>query len=172
MKLKLLKPLESILGIDASLTHTGLVVLDTTGKILHSCTIIPKTKGVQRLVDIAQALKEVFYAHTPRLIVMEGYGYSKFQGNLMGLGELGGVIKYVLHPRNIYIVAPMTLKKFATGSGKGDKNQIMLKVYKKYKVDFKDDDQTDAFVLAQIGKLIWHQHTYKTLPTETPQYER
>jgi len=174
MKIKLIKHLKDvhILGIDASLTHTGLVVLNPANELIHAETVSPKTKGVQRLFDYGQYIEHFLYEYEPVIAVMEGYAFTPAVGHAFGLGELGGIIKCELfkHKTPMHIVAPMSLKKFGTGSGKGDKNKIMLSVYRKYGVELKDDDQTDAFILAQIGLRILQQKAGK-LPTDVPKYE-
>lgn len=49
-------------------------------------------------------------------------------------------------------VAPTQLKKFATGSGRAGKDEVMLAVSRRYPdVDVRDNNQTDALVLAAIG---------------------
>jgi crossover junction endodeoxyribonuclease RuvC len=162
-----------ILGIDASLTHTGLVILNPANELIHAETVSPKTKGTQRLIDYGQYVEDFLYKYEPAIAVMEGYAFTPAVGHAFGLGELGGIIKCELwkHGVPVHIVAPMSLKKFGTGSGKGDKNKIMLSVYRKYGIELKDDDQTDAFILAQIGLRILQQKAGK-IPTDVPKYER
>lgn len=162
-----------ILGIDPSLTHTGIITIDPAdNKVVHQLTIIPKVKGVQRLAEYSEFFEQFLMQHTIDRAVIEGYGYSPRQNNLMGLGELGGIIRLELYKSDVpfHVVAPMSLKKFGTGSGKGDKNKIMLSVYRKYGIELKDDNQTDAFILAQIGIRILQQKD-GTLPNNAPKYE-
>jgi Holliday junction resolvasome RuvABC endonuclease subunit len=48
-------------------------------------------------------------------------------------------------------VAPTTLKKFVTGSGAADKVKMALAVSRKWKREFKNDNETDAYALWQYG---------------------
>jgi len=161
-----------ILGIDASLTNTGIALINLNGKLIHSDTISPKSKGTYRLIYHESSLEKLIFDYSPQIAVMEGYAYSPNAGMAFNIGELGGIYKTQLWKNRIplYIVAPTTLKKFATGSGKGDKNKIMLNVYREYGLEFKDDDQTDAFVLSQIGLKIL-QYKHNSLPKNTANYK-
>jgi crossover junction endodeoxyribonuclease RuvC len=53
------------------------------------------------------------------------------------------------------IVAPTSLKKFVTGSGRGDKNIMLLEAYKKWGVDCKNDDENDAHALARVAQALY-----------------
>ena len=52
------------------------------------------------------------------------------------------------------IVAPTTLKKFATGSGKGDKDMMMMEVFKTYGFSAMDNNECDAYALAAVGQAL------------------
>jgi hypothetical protein len=52
-------------------------------------------------------------------------------------------------------VAPSMLKKYVTGKGTGvQKNQILLATYKKWGVEFTDDNAADSYGLARIAAKI------------------
>ena len=152
-----------IIGIDASLTHTGISVISVDDGVHIERICVPKTRGAERLKDIEEWFSNLFieleqkYQYTIKISVLEGYAFTPRFGQSFSLGELGGVIKLFLYKRNIklFTVAPQTLKKFATGSGKGDKNMMLLKAFKKWGVEFNNDHTCDAFSLAMIGKAIY-----------------
>jgi hypothetical protein len=63
--------------------------------------------------------------------------------------SLDGQGKYPLQ------VAPTMLKKYITGKGTGvQKNQILLHTYKKWGVEFTDDNAADSYGLARIAAQI------------------
>lgn len=73
-------------------------------------------------------------------------------------GELWGIVRLaclreVEGPGQFPLqVAPATLKKYITGKGTGvQKNQILLHVYKKWGVEFPDDNAADSYGLARIA---------------------
>lgn len=113
-------------------------------------------KGVDRL--------EAIYNHVDKWLTgleeehvigdaaIEGYAYGSQMANM--LGELGGVVKLALKRHGVYplIIPPTTLKKYVTGKGTGiQKNQMLLHVYKKWGVEFTDDNACDSFALARLA---------------------
>lgn len=163
-----------ILGIDASLTNTGICALQLDkydgGELNYVIeTFSPKTMGDTRLHDIYQFINRTCIANSVQLAVIEGYAFNPRFGQTYSIGEAGGVIKLRLFQQTIplIVVAPQSLKKFATGIGKGKKNQMLMCAYKKYGIEFKNDHECDAYCLAQIGKIIWkmkhHKFDVKTL---------
>ena len=47
------------------------------------------------------------------------------------------------------IIPPNTLKKFITGKGNAKKELMLLKVYKRWGVEFNDNNMADAYSLAK-----------------------
>ena len=47
-------------------------------------------------------------------------------------------------------VPPMTLKKFAAGKGNAKKQEMLLQIYKRWGVEFTDDNAADAYALARL----------------------
>lgn len=74
-------------------------------------------------------------------------------GQAFSIGELGGVIKLMLHMNKIPYtdVPPTVLKKFVTGKGTAMKDDIMLHVYKKWGWTAPDNNQADAYGLARMA---------------------
>lgn len=55
------------------------------------------------------------------------------------------------HPRLLHAVAPPSVKKFVTGSGRADKDKMMLAVYMRWKFEAPNHDVADAYTLARIA---------------------
>lgn len=162
----------SVIGIDQSLTSSGICVVDGK-KVKMSTTIKPEsTDEVDRLIEIESVLAEIITSSNVEIAVMEGYSFMS-GGRLASLGELGGIVKKLLRQLGIdfYIVAPMTLKKFCNSSKSKGKNKVMLEIYKRYGVEFEDDNQTDAFGLAMIGNEILHYKKHKEFSKTLKKYE-
>ncbi len=145
-----------VLGIDPSLSATGLVRLDETGWIVSSRVVRSSFRGVQRLVDIERQVA----AETQRiaLVAVEGYAFGA-QASREALGELGGILKRQLYVNRIptVVVPPSSVKKFATGRGNARKDEMRLAVYKKWGLDetqLKTADEVDAYVLARIALVV------------------
>ena len=92
---------------------------------------------------------------------MEGYAYGAQMAHMAG--ELGGMVKLSLIIDGVYplIVAPSMLKKYVTGKGTGvQKNQMLLNIYKKWGIEFTDDNAADAYGLAKIASG-WAETAYE-----------
>ncbi len=142
-----------VVGIDQSLTCSGVVILRDAAD--HTAVaLVPLKRGVKRLLEIETALRELIPEKT-QVVVMEGYAFQA-RGKVFALGELGGIIKRLVHISGIrmLIVPPSTLKKFVLGTGIGQKNKMMLGVFKKWGVEFDTDDECDAYALAKAGALV------------------
>lgn len=137
-----------VLGIDQSLTNTGVCIITSAGTCCYR-KISPKCKGSRRLHHIFTSLSKLVKAHTPRLIVMEGYSMDSLN-KPFALGEVGGVIRLISQLENIplYVIPPSSLKKFVTGSGASPKEAIMATYM------LEDNDLADARGLAEIGRSI------------------
>lgn len=141
------------MGLDLSLTGTGVVILDRAGSPVHAETISCKFQGMERLAFIRGSVASLLSRHSPLLTCVEGYSFSSRQSHAHALGELGGVIRLLLH-RNGFIyhdIPPSTLKKFVTGKGNAMKDEVMMNVYKRWGFEAKDNNQADAYGLARIS---------------------
>lgn len=147
-------------GIDQSYSGFGLTLLDTDCGNWHTEVFKAPGSHVDRLYWISEHLKKVFNglaSHADNIDVgMEGYAYGSIMANMAG--ELGAVVKLAcytsldqFHGKYPYIIPPTMIKKYVTGKGTGvQKNQILLNVYKKWGVEFTDDNAADAYAIAHL----------------------
>jgi crossover junction endodeoxyribonuclease RuvC len=146
----------NIVGLDLSLCATGIIVINDKGDILEKKLIVstPKEENTPRLLKICLTVMDVVNRSKPDLVVLEGpaFGVSKTI-SIFQLGELAGMTKEKLFIQNIpfRIVPPTVLKKFITGKGNATKDIVMLKIYKKYGIEFEDNNLADAYALARYG---------------------
>lgn len=147
-----------VLGIDQSLTSTALVLLNDSLKIVDHVVIQPKSKGVNRLLEITNCLTG-FAGKRTSVWGLEGYNYGFQKGLAFQLGELGGLIKIAAHQligdNNLVIVPPSTRMKYATGKGNAKKDIVLGYCLKKWGIDFLDeagaDDLADAYVIGRVA---------------------
>jgi len=169
----------AVLGLDASLTHTGSALLAMSSDEHCEQTFTPKTLGTARLVETEKWLEslmaEISIKHLSRVtyVMLEGYAYSAFN-QAHQIGELGGIIRRFFYLRNIpvRVVAPKTLKKWITGKGTGDKNLMLVKAFRKWGIEFGDDHTCDAYGLATLGKAMYSIEMGKTPFDSLAQFER
>jgi Holliday junction resolvasome RuvABC endonuclease subunit len=156
-----------LVGIDQSLTATGICVLDNNLTHLYSDTVVcKKERGVQRIEKVVDTI----LAHVQDLcakrivVVREGYSYGSKSNSVYDIGELGGCINYTLNEHfqhrddcvgELYIIPPTSVKKFVLGKGNIKKDSYYLKsVYESVGIDFEDDNQADAYMLAYMMGII------------------
>lgn len=147
---------ENVIGLDLSLTSTGMVRVPVRGTRLHSwCFATAASMHIwARYKDIAQRIQARVGKNDLVLVENYAFGIKGAASRLVTLAELGGVVKMAVMARTRHWPIPVgsaTLRKFATGTGKGSKDDIKLQVYKKDRQEFKTTDETDAYVIAQIG---------------------
>lgn len=140
------------MGVDLSLTSTGLVCLHHDGDAVnvYEERIRPKSRGPQRLVEIRNRILWFVSETGIRNIAIEGYSFGSKGAAVFQLGELGGLVRVALLEAGctLWIVAPSTNKKLATGSGNASKDIVLREVHKRWGFNAKGNDTADAFVLA------------------------
>jgi crossover junction endodeoxyribonuclease RuvC len=146
------------LGIDQSLTHYGVTVISEDGLRYKTWVYSSPLRGVDRLRDIALFLGEnILEVYVILDSAMEGYAYSSTMAHMAG--EVGAMTKmeiacfcYYGKAKYPLIVSPSMVKKYITGKGTGiNKNQILLNVFKKWGIEFTDDNAADSYGLARIA---------------------
>lgn len=151
--------MKTFIGIDQSLTSTGLVIASENMEVESTSTIKTGTlRGVERLDRIVAAIRGSLISVPPDnevVIVREGYSYGSKSSCLFDLGELGGCINLEMYRTSagwlgmhMYEIPPNTWKKFIFGKGDTQKDtQYMMKAYKVTGKEFEDDNQADAYMM-------------------------
>ena len=150
-----------IIGIDQSLSHTGVVVIDDQQKVLFQCLIEPKSvkkterNNTDRLLTIKAELSAIINKYKPDITGMEDYSFAT-KGQAFYLGELGGMIRIMFREtnNNLIVLSPQIIKKFVTGAGNADKSLMLKEVYKRWGADYNDDNLCDAYAIAVMTKAI------------------
>lgn len=151
-------------GIDQSLTGFALTALSLDDPKKHVTWVYKSPYfGIERLVDIREWLIDHFnYLAEHDLIItdiaMEGTVLAS-QAALV-LGELSATVRLAIydtfddHRKYPLKVPPMTLKKYASGKGNAKKQEMLLQIYKRWGVEFNDDNAADSYALARlVGKF-------------------
>jgi Holliday junction resolvasome RuvABC endonuclease subunit len=153
-----------VMGLDLSLTGTGLVIVDEDGTLVVSELLKSKPSGDRPLDELVRIQKivgriEAFIEeHSPSSVFIENLAFmARNTTALVQLSGLSFMVRDMLSRRGIpfFLIAPTSLKKFITSSGKGDKNLMLLEVYKQYNHSFLEDNTCDSFCLCACG-LAFH----------------
>jgi Holliday junction resolvasome RuvABC endonuclease subunit len=159
------------IGIDQSLTGFAFSAVSVESPSEHMTWVYKSPySGVQRLTDIQNFLFDRFEflkerENTPIDVAMEGTVLAS-QAALV-LGQLDAAVKifffehffesYFYYPaldqilRTPLQVPPMTLKKYATGKGTSKKQEMLLQIYKRWGIEFNDDNAADAYALGRLA---------------------
>lgn len=149
------------IGLDQSLTGFALTVLSVDEPSKHLTWVYKSPYfGIERLVDIRQWLLDTFNYIEFELnmditdIAMEGTVLASHSA--LVLGELSATVRLAIYDRfendlkYPLRVPPMTLKKFAAGKGNAKKQEMLLQIYKRWGIEFNDDNAADSYALARL----------------------
>jgi len=155
------------IGIDPSYSSTGLIILNEDNEIEKQKTYAFNPKGVDtedRLIMVKEQL--IFPIMTmnteePVKVCVEGPSYNSKGQYILQMGALNFFIRYWFRVLKLdyTVLSPNELKKYITGKGNCKKDLILLKVFKKWGVEFKSNDLADAYGLAR--------YIHSTCSTET-----
>ena len=146
-------------GIDQSLTGFALCALSLDDLTKHHTWVYKSPyMGVERLADIRQWLTDTFNylseKHHIEDVAMEETVLASYSA--LKMGELASVVKLTIYDffdderRFPMRVPPMTLKKFASGKGNAKKQEMLLQIFKRWGIEFNDDNAADAYALARL----------------------
>lgn len=144
------------IGVDPSLSNTGLVVLNNDMQpelVKESKAEVVKSTSVARLAVLRDFLISNLGEYKEHVYVgYEDYSYRSVNKSFT-IGELGGVYKFTIYQlwgREPYLISPGKLKLFATGYGGADKKMMVATANKE---GFKQEshDICDAYFLAKYA---------------------
>lgn len=166
-----LLPGKVALGIDQSLSKFAMTALNVDKPEAYETWVYTSEyRGVRRLADIRWWLENKFdflgaNGHRVEAIAMEAPVMAS--PSTLPLAELSGVVrlsiwdyfddnKYSIipfeeHLRRPSLIPPMTLKKYAAGKGNAKKQEMLLQIYKRWGIEFNDDNAADSYALARLA---------------------
>ena len=141
-------------GIDLSLTGTGLVILDLNGNVVEQKIIC--TKNSQNIEERICLISNTIFnliSEKVEVIYIEGLSFGSKGAAALQLAGLHFYIRINLFSKKMVfeVIPPTTLKKFITGKGNCKKELILLKIFKKFGIEFEDNNLADAYVLARMA---------------------
>jgi crossover junction endodeoxyribonuclease RuvC len=146
----------NFVGLDLSFRGTGLTVLSGSSDILFQKLIVSPAKECieRRICFLSKEIFSVIKQYDQFVVYMEGLSFSSSGQATLDLAGLHFYIRvnmYKDYPEQLYIIPPTTLKKYVTGTGRCQKNLMLLKTYKKFGIEFTDDNLCDSYCLARYG---------------------
>ena len=149
----------SYLGLDLSLSGTGFFLLREDGTNVN-CEI--KTKPaefpslIRRVKFIAEKIVEKIRNEKIDLILLEDYfiGNGSSGSTIKSLACLGTIVRDRLLQNGLSYLAlkPSQIKKFETGSGNAQKDNMLKDVFKHHGFDTSSNNIADACAMAYMCK--------------------
>ena len=138
-----------IWGCDLSLSNTGIAIFDEQGnpvKVFSVKTTSKDNYGV-RLKIIAKILQRYKKLYPPKEMIIEN-AFTRFNKATQVLYRVRGLVEYLFWDIPQTCLAPTTMKKILTGSGKAEKSDVENSIRKLYPdIEIENDDQSDALGL-------------------------
>lgn len=118
------------MGIDASLTNSGIAITNFNKEIitLHTIKTTNNTPLPERILHISTEFERLIELHNVQLILFE----NNYTGGSKEVNWVIGNIYRIAAERSIEIktYAPSSVKKAVTGNGRANKNELKPYIYK------------------------------------------
>ncbi|QDF18664.1 RuvC-like resolvase [Gordonia phage Pupper] len=145
-------------GIDSSLTSSGVVVidLDTRGVDIRRVKSSGKKDDTwemrhDRQVDLEERIGQFFYPGT--IVGIEGPSYGNTQGSVHDRAGLWWAVyrEAIRRGADVRVVPIASRIRYATGKGAGNKDAVLAATIKRYpELDITGNDEADAFLIASL----------------------
>jgi len=148
---------QAIIGIDLSLSSTGISVRNIDRYDFYNIKTSKKTNIYERYIEISNKIIEIvkMYISLEPIIYIEDYAFSRKSKSVHKLAELGGVVKTAIYSKlNVdFIAVPITSwKKKILGNGRLKKSEIKKRTELKFNMIFNNQDICDAFCIMKYGE--------------------
>jgi Holliday junction resolvasome RuvABC endonuclease subunit len=145
-----------VVGLDLSLTATGVAVVD--GNCLYpehyTVSITTREKGYPRLRYILNEIRAIVLDRTKvDLVVVEGPSYGSTGRSFHQIAGLWWLITYVLtvNSQPFAVVPPTSAKLYFAGSGRANKDDMVREATRRFDWFNGDNNQADALALCAMG---------------------
>lgn len=166
-----------VVGIDASLTSTGVAVTNTETRNTKTFTVKSSpaspetmTSRVARMDFMADSVFDMVIQEfgVPDAVAIEGPAYAKNTGKVWDRAGLWWTYlrKAMIYPDvKLLEVTPTTRCKYATGKGNAGKDEVLLATSRTYPdVEFSNNDEADALIVMAIMSRLLGEPIEGTLP--------
>lgn len=142
-------------GMDPSYNGFAIILLDKDANIIEQKLLKSDSnlEAEDRIIQLEKKFKFIANITQLKNLYIEGPAYSAKGAFVLQMGALHFYLRIFFRKKNIKykIITPGTLKKFTTGSGNAKKNLMLMKVFKRWGIEFSDDNLADAYSLARFA---------------------
>ena len=143
------------IGMDPSYNGFGIIILDNNANIIREYLLTSKSDDEveDRILSLEQEFKFICDIENLQVVYIEGPSFSSQGAFVLQMGALHYFLRIFFRKNNINykVIPPGNLKKFVTGKGQCKKELILLKTYKKWGIEFSDNNLADAYGLARLA---------------------
>ncbi|MEC5149189.1 hypothetical protein [Cryobacterium sp. GrIS_2_6] len=153
-----------VIGIDLSMTSTGIAVIANGVIATHTITSKPDAGTLRsflaRSEKIAEQIDKAVIFDRTDLVVIEGMAFGAKSSSLDKIhAHWWLVVKYISEfvDQEPVVITSGQRCKYATGKGNAPKDKVLAAVIKRYaQVDVKGNDEADAVIFAAMGaRHLW-----------------
>jgi crossover junction endodeoxyribonuclease RuvC len=148
---------EILLGVDPSLTNTGIVYLRDgqacVGEIRPPAIPHTPDESAVRLDYLYRGMRDsIQQIGKVSVVAFEGYAFGSMNKR-EAMGEAGGVLRLAaLHEGcRILVIQPTAVKKFVTGKGVAQKDVMRLAIFKRWGFEHSSEHVLDAYAVAKVA---------------------
>jgi crossover junction endodeoxyribonuclease RuvC len=148
---------EILMGVDPSLTNTGIVYLRDgqacVGEIVPKTTPHTPDESAARLEYLYRGMRSsIQQVGNVTDVAFEGYSFGSMNKR-EAMGEAGGVLRLAaLHEGcRILVIPPTAVKKFVTGKGVAQKDVMRLAIFKRWGFEHSSEHVLDAYAVAKVA---------------------
>jgi crossover junction endodeoxyribonuclease RuvC len=132
MQLESVEKVSTIMGIDASLTSSGIAITNFNKEIvmLHTIKTTANMPIHQRILFIHKNVEKIVEEYKVRIILME----SNYTGGSKEVNWIIGIVYLIAAERGIEVnsYAPASIKKAVTGNGRASKKEMKVAIHSIY----------------------------------------
>ena len=143
------------IGMDPSYNGFAIILLNTKGEMIEQRLLKTDSKkeAEERIIELESGFDFIPNVLALHSVYIEGPAYSSQGAFMLQMGALHFYLRVFLFKNkiNFKVIAPGTLKKFVAGTGVAKKELMLLKTYKKWGVEFNDNNLCDAYGLARMA---------------------
>lgn len=141
-----------IAGIDPS-THTGFVIIDEKLNVLYSELCNMEHKGLVGARMLSERYERICYEYHITSIFIEGISWGSKNKNVLEMLAVINILlrEYLFDCCPLYIVPPLTMKKFITGNGKATKKDVAVGLKTTWNLFLSNEHMRDALGMAIVG---------------------
>lgn len=161
-----------VIGIDLSMTSTGLAVIANGVIATHTVTSRPDDGSLRgflyRSERIARQIDEAVKFDRTDLVIIEGMAFGAKSSSLDKIhAHWWLVVKYISEfiDQEPVVITSGQRCKYATGKGNTKKDIVLAAVLKRYpQADVKGNDEADAVIFAAMGARHLGRPVEESLP--------